>query len=235
MSAALPIIETTVKECLARLKSNPDSTTQAISSHQEESTTSIPSTSAFNAIVDLEPSTGTNLITNDDVQQNISSVGISKPVGLGWTPKLDTKYSQMNMSNWLLDSRTRAEVQISRKRWATCLHKVKWHKSDQIHRPMDGGFSCICCTPLHKISKWSWTAYDICPKYSGHIQVMWRWSCHQLRWKVSAMASGRSKSLSLGQTKVVSWCNCSGPWCESKTKKTALSCNIFEAKILLHI
>ncbi|XP_078325924.1 uncharacterized protein LOC144622838 isoform X2 [Crassostrea virginica] len=58
MSAALPIIETTVKECLARLKSNPGQATQAISPHQEESTTSIPSTSAFNAIVDLEPSTG---------------------------------------------------------------------------------------------------------------------------------------------------------------------------------
>ena len=91
MSAALPIIESTVKECLARLKSNPGSTTQAISSHQEESTTSIPSTSAFNAIVDLEPSTGTNLITNDDVQQNISSVGISKPVGLGVDSKIKSK------------------------------------------------------------------------------------------------------------------------------------------------
>ena len=61
MSAAIPIIETTVKECLPRLKSNPGSATQAISPHQEESTTSIPSTSAFNAIVDVEPSTGTNL------------------------------------------------------------------------------------------------------------------------------------------------------------------------------
>ncbi|XP_048740487.2 uncharacterized protein LOC125654522 [Ostrea edulis] len=91
MTAALPIIENTVKECLTKLKSNQGSASTSTAPQPEESVNNTtPNTSTFNAIIDLEPSTGITSLTHD-VQQNISPVGISKPVGLGVDTKIKAK------------------------------------------------------------------------------------------------------------------------------------------------
>ncbi|XP_056019237.1 uncharacterized protein LOC130054234 isoform X2 [Ostrea edulis] len=62
MTAALPIIENTVKECLTKLKSNQDSASTSTAPQPEESVNNTtPNTSTFNAIIDLEPSTDTKI------------------------------------------------------------------------------------------------------------------------------------------------------------------------------
>ncbi|XP_061175344.1 uncharacterized protein LOC133184330 [Saccostrea echinata] len=93
MAAALPIIENTVKECLTRLKTQqPAANQQSATAQQEERTDINPRTSTFNTIVDLDTNTGSNSqTTQNDLQESISQVGISKPVGLGVDMKIKAK------------------------------------------------------------------------------------------------------------------------------------------------
>lgn len=95
MAAALPIIEKTVKECMSKLNTPQPAANQqpATTGQLEDRSDEVSITSTFNTIVNnQDTTTGTNAsISQNNLQENISQVGISKPVGLGVDMKIKTK------------------------------------------------------------------------------------------------------------------------------------------------
>ncbi|XP_056003250.1 uncharacterized protein LOC130049507 [Ostrea edulis] len=178
MTAALPIIGNTVKECLTKLKSNQGSASTLTAPQPEESVNNTtPNTSTFNAFIDLEPSTGITSQTHD-VQQNISPVGISKPVGLGVDTKIKAKIvanEYVKMASLLPKSSNEQEPKFKSVEKDGQLVFVKTNDTNQIKSiaqwmEVFHVFVALHCTKYpNEVGQLMTYA-----NYSGHIQVMWR-------------------------------------------------------------